>query len=118
MKAYLSSSLGLLLAGASLALSLPVEARNWEAQREYREGMREISRERREMRREVGRELRHGRWNDERDDGARLIAGVLLGAVVVAAVRGQEPEPPAPDLCWYWSDASGERGYWDRCGSN
>ena len=89
-----------------------------EARREYREGMREIGRERREMRREIGREIRHGQWQDERDDGARLIAGVLLGAVVVAAVRGQEPEPPAPDLCWYWSDSSGERGYWDRCGSN
>lgn len=86
-----------------------------EARREYREGMREIARERREVRREVRRELRYGRW--DRDRKGDLVAGVVLGAVIVAAVRGSAPPPPAPELCWYWSDPYQERGYWDRCGA-
>jgi len=88
-----------------------------EARREYREGMREIARERREMRREVRRELRYGRWDRDRDRTGDIVAGVVLGAVIVAAVRGAAPAPPAPELCWYWSDASQQRGYWDRCGA-
>lgn len=88
-----------------------------EARRAYREGMREIGRERREMRREVGRELRRGNWHGSHhhNNAGNFIAGVVLGAVIVAAVRGQEPDPPAPGLCWHWTDGSGERGYWERC---
>jgi hypothetical protein len=131
---------------AVLATSMPAEARNWgarrefregareiarerremrreilssgsraEARREYREGMREIGRERREMRREVRREIRHGRW--DRNRTGEIIAGVALGAVVIAAVRGSAPPPPAPGLCWYWSDPYQEQGFWDRCGA-
>jgi hypothetical protein len=88
-----------------------------EARREYREGMREIARERREMRREVGRELRYGGWDRDRNRAGDFIAGVVLGAVVAAAVRGTAPPPPAPGLCWQWSDPYQERGYWDRCGA-
>jgi len=25
------------------------------------------------------------------------------------------PRRPAPDLCWYWADPYGQRGYWDYC---
>jgi hypothetical protein len=88
-----------------------------EARREYREGMREIARERREMRREVRRELRYGEWDRDRDRAGDFVAGVVLGAVVAAAVRGAAPPPPAPGLCWYWSDPYQERGFWDRCGA-
>jgi hypothetical protein len=88
-----------------------------EARREYREGMREIARERGEMRREVRRELRYGGWDRDRNRAGDLIAGVVLGAVVAAAVRGTAPPPPAPGLCWSWSDPYQERGYWDRCGA-
>jgi hypothetical protein len=133
---------------AMLATSLPSEASNWgarreyregmrevarerremrreilnsgsraEARREYRQGMREIARERREMRREVHRELRYGQWDRDRDRAGDIIAGVVLGAVIVAAARGSAPQPPAPGLCWYWSDPRQERGYWDRCGA-
>jgi hypothetical protein len=88
-----------------------------EARREYREGMREIARERREMRREVRRELRYGEWDRDRDRAGDFVAGVVLGAVVAAAARGAVPQPPAPGLCWHWSDPSQERGFWDRCGA-
>ena len=88
-----------------------------EARREYREGMREIARERREMRREVRRELRYGRWDRDRDRSGDIVAGVVLGAVIAAAVRGAAPPPPAPGLCWVWSDAYQRSGYWDRCGA-
>jgi hypothetical protein len=88
-----------------------------DARREYREGMREIARERREMRREVRREVRYGRWDRDRNRTGDIVAGVVLGAVIVAAVRGSAPPPPAPGLCWYWSDPYQENGYWDRCGA-
>ena len=84
---------------------------NW-----IREGQREIARERRETRREVRRELRYGRWDRDRDRTGEIIAGVALGAVIVAITRGVAPPPPAADLCWYWSDSNLELGYWDRCG--
>jgi hypothetical protein len=86
-----------------------------EARREYREGMREIARERREMRREVRREVRYGRWDRDRDRTGDIVAGVVLGAVIAAAVRGAAPTPPAPGLCWTWSDPYQQSGYWDRC---
>ena len=35
-------------------------------------------------------------------------------AITVAAV-GYVPPRPAPDLCWYWADPYGNRGYWDYC---
>jgi hypothetical protein len=38
--------------------------------------------------------------------------GVTLGAVMaVTAV----PTSPSIDLCWYWSNSSQTRGYWDFC---
>jgi hypothetical protein len=87
-----------------------------EARQAYREGQREIARERREMRREVGRELRYGHWDRDRNRAGDIIAGVALGAIIVAAARGVAPPPPSPELCWYWSDPYQERGFWDRCG--
>lgn len=89
-----------------------------EARRAYREGQAEIARERREMRREVRRELRYGDWDRDRNRVGDVIAGVALGAVIVAATRGVAPRSPAPELCWYWTDSYQERGYWDRCGAH
>jgi hypothetical protein len=44
----------------------------------------------------------------------RVVAGVALGTVVaVAATRA--PAAPASNLCWYWSNSSQTRGYWDYC---
>ncbi len=44
-----------------------------------------------------------------------IIAGVTLGTVIAASAVATVPPAPAPNLCWYWSDASQTRGYWDYC---
>jgi len=38
--------------------------------------------------------------------------GVTLGTVIAATVV---PTPPSIDVCWYWSNSSQTRGYWDFC---
>jgi hypothetical protein len=38
--------------------------------------------------------------------------GVTLGAVIAA---NTVPMSPSFDLCWYWSNSSKTRGYWDFC---
>src|SRR5262244_1593820 len=38
--------------------------------------------------------------------------GVTLGAVIAATAV---PTSPSIDLCWYWSNSSQTRGYWDFC---
>jgi hypothetical protein len=130
---------------AVLGASLPAQASNWGARREYREGLREISRERREMRRDIlnsgsraeasqayregMREISRERSEMRREVGRELrygtwdrdrtrdvVAGVVLGAVISAAVRGAVPPTPAPGLCWYWYDSNKMQGFWDRCG--
>ena len=37
-----------------------------------------------------------------------------FGALIVTAYNVAPPRP-RPDLCWYWSDPSRSRGYWDYC---
>ena|ERR1700733_10622131 len=44
-----------------------------------------------------------------------IIAGVALGTLVTVAAVGMVPPRPAPNLCWYWADPYGNRGYWDYC---
>lgn len=44
-----------------------------------------------------------------------VIAGVALGTLITVAAIGYVPPRPAPNLCWYWADPYGERGYWDYC---
>ncbi len=38
--------------------------------------------------------------------------GVTLGTVIAAAAV---PTSPSFDVCWYWSNSSKTRGYWDFC---
>jgi hypothetical protein len=38
--------------------------------------------------------------------------GVTLGAVMAATAV---PTSPSIDVCWYWSNSSKTRGYWDFC---
>jgi hypothetical protein len=44
-----------------------------------------------------------------------VIGGVVLGTIITAVVVGTAPAAPAPNTCWYWSDPSMTRGYWDYC---
>jgi hypothetical protein len=41
-----------------------------------------------------------------------VIAGITLGTIIAATAV---PAAPGPDLCWYWSNSSQTRGYWDYC---
>jgi hypothetical protein len=41
-----------------------------------------------------------------------VVAGVALGTVLAVT---SVPAAPAPNLCWYWSDQTKTRGYWDYC---
>jgi hypothetical protein len=45
----------------------------------------------------------------------QFFGGVVLGSILTAAAVGVAPPPPAPELCWYWSDPYRSRGYWDYC---
>ena len=44
-----------------------------------------------------------------------FLAGVALGTIIGVAVAGSAPASPSSDLCWYWTDPSRSRGYWDYC---
>jgi hypothetical protein len=45
-----------------------------------------------------------------------IIGGVALGTVIgVSAAYAAPVVRPAPNLCWYWADPAGYRGYWDYC---
>jgi hypothetical protein len=42
----------------------------------------------------------------------------------VTPIKANKPNPKFgnvrmidTELCWYWSDAYQQRGYWDRCGA-
>lgn len=41
-----------------------------------------------------------------------VVAGVTLGTVIAATAP---PPPPSPALCWFWSSAAHNQGYWDYC---
>jgi hypothetical protein len=41
-----------------------------------------------------------------------VVAGVALGTIIVASTI---PPAPSSDVCWYWSNSSRTRGYWDYC---
>lgn len=41
-----------------------------------------------------------------------VVAGVVLGTIIVAS---SVPPSPSPELCWYWSSSAQNRGYWDYC---
>ncbi|HEY6256780.1 MAG TPA: hypothetical protein VIY51_13400 [Xanthobacteraceae bacterium] len=41
-----------------------------------------------------------------------VVAGVALGTVIAATAV---PPAPSSDLCWYWSNSSQTKGYWDYC---
>src|SRR4051812_10064967 len=44
-----------------------------------------------------------------------IVAGVALGTVIGVSAAYAVPVAPGPNLCWYWADPAGYRGYWDYC---
>ncbi|HUU67491.1 MAG TPA: hypothetical protein VMW57_09485 [Methyloceanibacter sp.] len=50
-------------------------------------------------------------WN-RRPYYGTVIAGVALGTIIAATTA---PRAPADNLCWYWTNPSKTRGYWDYC---
>jgi hypothetical protein len=63
----------------------------------------------------AGRPYWYGRPWAYRPYYGTIIAGVALGTLITVAAVGLVPPRPSPDLCWYWADPYGERGYWDYC---
>lgn len=45
----------------------------------------------------------------------RVVAGVTIGTIIVASAVAVAPKPPSPELCWYWSDSTKTKGYWNYC---
>ena len=41
-----------------------------------------------------------------------VVAGVTLGTIIAATTI---PPAPSSGLCWFWSNSSRTRGYWDYC---
>jgi hypothetical protein len=64
----------------------------------------------------TGRPYWYGRPWAPRPYYGTIIAGVALGTLITVAAVGYVPARPAPNLCWYWADPYGNRGYWDYCG--
>jgi hypothetical protein len=44
-----------------------------------------------------------------------IVGGAALGAIIVAETAHIAPLPPALNMCWSWSDAIEQHGYWDYC---
>lgn len=59
-----------------------------------------------------GNHVRH--WSRKPHYGD-FFAGVALGTILGVATAGIAPPPPSSELCWYWTDPSRTRGYWDYC---
>jgi hypothetical protein len=47
--------------------------------------------------------------------GGAIAAGAAIGVLGAAAVAAWAPPPPAPGLCWYYTDPSQHNGFWDAC---
>jgi hypothetical protein len=46
--------------------------------------------------------------------GGAIAAGAAIGVLSAAAVAAWTT-PPAPGLCWYYTDPSQRNGFWDAC---
>jgi hypothetical protein len=47
--------------------------------------------------------------------GGAIAAGAAIGVVSAAAAAAWAGAPPAPGMCWYYTDPSRTRGFWDYC---
>ena len=54
-------------------------------------------------------------WHRRPYYGTAIVGGLALGTLLAAGAYYARPAPPAPGTCWYWSNPSRTRGYWDYC---
>ena len=47
--------------------------------------------------------------------GGAIAAGAALGVLATGAAIAYAGRPPAPGLCWYYTDPSYRQGFWDAC---
>ncbi|MCA6105040.1 hypothetical protein J6525_42940 [Bradyrhizobium sp. WSM 4400] len=47
--------------------------------------------------------------------GGVVAAGAAIGFVGAAAASTWVGAPPAPGMCWYYTNPSKTQGFWDRC---
>jgi hypothetical protein len=47
--------------------------------------------------------------------GGAIAAGAALGFVGAATAAAWAGAAPAPGMCWYYTDSSRRRGFWDYC---
>jgi hypothetical protein len=47
--------------------------------------------------------------------GGAIAAGAALGVLAAGAAVAYAGRPPAPGLCWYYTDPSYRNGFWDAC---
>jgi hypothetical protein len=47
--------------------------------------------------------------------GGAIAAGAAIGFVTAATAVAWAGAPPAPGYCWYYSDPSRTKGFWDAC---
>jgi hypothetical protein len=47
--------------------------------------------------------------------GGAIAAGTAIGVLAAGAAVAYAGSPPAPGLCWYYTDPSYRAGFWDAC---
>jgi hypothetical protein len=47
--------------------------------------------------------------------GGAIAAGAAIGVLAAGAAVAYAGAPPAPGLCWYYTDPSYRAGFWDAC---
>jgi hypothetical protein len=47
--------------------------------------------------------------------GGAIAAGAAIGLVSAATAAAWAGSPPAPGMCWYYTDPSRRQGFWDYC---
>ena len=47
--------------------------------------------------------------------GGAIAAGAAIGVLAAGAAVAFAGQPPAPGLCWYYTDPNRTQGFWDQC---
>lgn len=47
--------------------------------------------------------------------GGAIAAGAAIGVVTAATAAAWAGTPPAPGMCWYYTNSSRTQGFWDYC---